>query len=258
MLYLLCDRAEWLKLLPKGGRWAEIGAFRGENAARLLDHCAPSELHLIDPWKFELDFDWFNPPAWSPRFGDAARFVRQLSDWAKIPEGLHVNEFFEELYAQVAAQFATDQRVKIHRATSRAAAPLFRDGYFDFIYLDGAHDYETVLADLQLYHPKLNENGAILGDDYCEHGSAENAQYGVIAAVNKFLKQNDPRLLLVNHEYYSFFALLNTEHPAGAELLQRTINSGIPFLELPDAIASNYHHKRLRRTDGSMRDMPSF
>jgi len=258
MLYLLCERTEWLKLLPKGGRWAEIGVFKGDNAARILEVCAPRELHLIDPWRFDLDFDWFNPPAWSPRFGDAKRYIRQLSEWAGISAGQNVNDYFDGLHTEVSKRFATDKRVTIHRTTSREAAENFPNQYFDFVYVDGAHDYETVLADLHSYDPKLKENGILLGDDYCEHGPAENSQYGVIAAINKFLKRTGPRLLLINNERFSFFALLRPERPGGAELLRRTIDSNINFIELSDSLAANYHHKLYRRSDGSVRFLPSF
>jgi len=258
MLYFFADRREWLKLLPPGGRWAEIGVFKGDNAARLLEVCAPKELHLIDPWRFELDFDWFDPPAWSPLWGDAAKLVRQLSSWAGVPAGQHVNEHFERLHHEVRARFQNDPRVTIHRATSRDAAKQFPNGYFDFVYVDGAHDYQAVLADLHLYDPKLGAGGVLMGDDFCEHGAHENAEYGVIAAVAKFLKRTGPRMLVANNEHFSFFALLRPEQPAGAALLKRMVDSGIYFVELPDSLAANYHHKFLQRSDGSVRYLPSF
>jgi len=258
MLYLLCDRTDWFKLLPKGARWAEIGVFKGDNASKILDCCAPSELHLIDPWRFDLDFDWFNPPSWSPRFGDAARYVKQLSAWAEIPAGQHVNDYFDGLHAGVAKRFANDKRVKIHRTTSREASAGFADRYFDFVYVDGAHDYESVLADLHAYDPKLKEDGVLLGDDYCEHGPDENAQYGVIAAINKFLKRTGPRLLLVNKDPHSFYALLKPELPGGAALLKRMIDSRIFLIELNDSLAANYHQKKITCSDGSIRYLPSF
>jgi hypothetical protein len=182
--------------LPKGGRWAEIGVFRGDNAARILELCRPSELHLIDPWYFDLDFDWFDPPERSPLWGEAARFARQLSAWAGVPQGQHVNEYFDSVYQAVAQRFAHDTRITIHRATSREVAQTISDGYLDAVYIDGDHRYEAVLEDLHLYDPKLADNGIFLGDDFCEHGIFENAQYGVISAVNKFMKRTGHRTLV--------------------------------------------------------------
>lgn len=45
-------------------------------------------------------------------------------------------------------------------------ADRFDDNSIDFIYLDGAHDYESVKRDLQLYLPKLKDGGIIGGHDY--------------------------------------------------------------------------------------------
>ncbi|HEX3863880.1 MAG TPA: class I SAM-dependent methyltransferase [Stellaceae bacterium] len=258
MYYFFGDRSRWLCLLPKGARWAEIGVFRGDNAARLMEICEPAELHLIDPWHFALDFDWHNPPAWSPAFGEAARLVRQLSEWAGVPPGDHVNHHFERLYQQVAARFDGDARVTIHRAASRDAVTRFPDRYFDFVYVDGAHDYESVLADLHLYGPKLADHGILLGDDFCEHGAAENAQYGVIAAVAKFLRRTGPRTMILNNEFYSFFALLRSEAALTGQLLQKMVDSDLYFLEINDALMLNYHHKLIRRSDGGIRGVPSF
>ena len=258
MFYFLADRSELLNLLEKGGRWAEIGVFAGDNAARLLEICQPAELHLIDPWRFDLDFDWFDPPQWSPLFGDAKRFVEQLSAWADVPPGRHVNDHFDMLHRAVAQRFAADARVRIHRTTSRDAASAFPDGYFDFVYIDGDHRYESVLADLQAYDRKLNAQGILLGDDFCEHGLVENAEYGVIAAVAKFLKRVGPRIVMLNNEDFSFFLLAQNDHPEGKKLIQKVVDSTIDFIELSDALMPNYSHKLYQQSDGQIRSIPSF
>lgn len=49
----------------------------------------------------------------------------------------------------------------------------------DFIYIDGAHDYKNVLADIRNFLPLLSPNGIIAGHDYdIEHP-------GVMEAVNE-------------------------------------------------------------------------
>ena len=42
------SRAELIKLLPGGGRIAEVGTDKGHFARLILDTCDPAELHLID------------------------------------------------------------------------------------------------------------------------------------------------------------------------------------------------------------------
>jgi hypothetical protein len=42
------NREEMLKALPRGGRVAEVGTYRGAFAQRIAAACAPDELHLVD------------------------------------------------------------------------------------------------------------------------------------------------------------------------------------------------------------------
>ena len=34
------------------------------------------------------------------------------------------------------------------------------------LYIDGAHDYDSVLQDIELYYPKIKSGGLICGHDY--------------------------------------------------------------------------------------------
>ena len=65
------------------------------------------------------------------------------------------------------------------RLPSVEASQQFEDGSCDFIFIDAAHDYDNVLADIDAWLPKLKANGVLAGHDYC-------ATYpGVIQAVEK-------------------------------------------------------------------------
>lgn len=55
-------------------------------------------------------------------------------------------------------------------------ADRFDDNSIDFIYLDGAHDYESVKRDLQLYLPKLKPRGIIGGHDYNDNDWPETCK----------------------------------------------------------------------------------
>jgi predicted O-methyltransferase YrrM len=37
---------------------------------------------------------------------------------------------------------------------------------FDFVYIDGSHEYEDVLSDIKNYWPLLRQGGVMFGDDY--------------------------------------------------------------------------------------------
>jgi len=45
-----------------------------------------------------------------------------------------------------------------------------QEDFFDFIYLDGAHDYFTVKQELQRYFSKVTSGGLLAGHDYCNYG----------------------------------------------------------------------------------------
>jgi len=56
--------------------------------------------------------------------------------------------------------------------TSVSAAHLLRHYNLkpDLIYVDAAHEYESVKMDLESYYPLISDNGIILGDDFCWDG----------------------------------------------------------------------------------------
>jgi predicted O-methyltransferase YrrM len=54
---------------------------------------------------------------------------------------------------------------------------------FDLIYLDGGHEYASVLRDLQAFWPLVAEDGILLGDDYISWN-------GVTQAANRFALDN--------------------------------------------------------------------
>lgn len=40
--------------------------------------------------------------------------------------------------------------------------------YFDFVFIDAAHDYESVKADIQAWIPKVKPGCVLAGHDYCD------------------------------------------------------------------------------------------
>jgi hypothetical protein len=51
------------------------------------------------------------------------------------------------------------------RMSSVEASKLYEDGSLDFVYIDGAHDYDSVYDDIQHWYPKVKVGGYIAGDD---------------------------------------------------------------------------------------------
>lgn len=49
---------------------------------------------------------------------------------------------------------------------SRASDLLFPSDSLDWVYIDGNHEYEHVIADLEVFYRKLKSGGILAGDDY--------------------------------------------------------------------------------------------
>ena len=91
-------------------------------------------------------------------------------------------EFWEVRNIAIQNIKRSDSNIKLHLCSSLAASRIVPDKSLDFVFIDAAHDYESVLTDLELWFPKIRDGGIIAGHDYCEHYN------GVIKAVNEFFE----------------------------------------------------------------------
>jgi hypothetical protein len=46
------------------------------------------------------------------------------------------------------------------------ASKLYENESLDFVFIDGAHDYQSVKEDIEHWFPKVKRGGYIAGDDY--------------------------------------------------------------------------------------------
>ena len=95
------------------------------------------------------------------------------------------------MYITVAAKFAGDDRVRLHRAKSQTALETCPDGYVDWVYIDGNHNEPYVGQDLALARRKVRPGGIIAGDDY--HWQAET-NTPVRTAVGKLMEALGPKV----------------------------------------------------------------
>ena len=161
------QRLVLLSLLPKQAKCAEIGVWKGEFSRLILANTKPEKLHLIDPWQFCAEYP-------GRYYGGAV--AKSQGDMDKI-------------FAAVRAEFAANDCVEIHREPSVACLAKFDDGYFDWVYVDGNHSFEYVVADLESAYLKVRDGGYIAGDEFGwrdRSGAAEGQTSGVSEAVRDF------------------------------------------------------------------------
>ncbi|NQV27646.1 MAG: class I SAM-dependent methyltransferase [Rhodopirellula sp.] len=150
---------EWLRNLQSLQFGVEVGVFDGTTSDAALLEFPELSLWMVDPWK--------------------------QSD--AIPEmaGLTTADF--EQARQKAlwwTSHAASRRFEM-RLDSIPASTLFPDQSLCFAFIDGAHDYQSVLADLQAWWPKIRHHGMLCGHDYGVYGDADGT-WGVRRAVDEF------------------------------------------------------------------------
>ena len=168
-----------LEMLPKNSVAAEIGVHKGAFSIQILRTANPSELHLIDPWKYQ-DSGTYS----SALYGGKAK-GRQAE--------------MDERYQAVCGRFETETRsgrVRVHRGFSADILDKFPDSYFDWVYIDANHLYDFVKQDLELSLKKVKPGGYITGDDYTEGGWWRG---GVKKAVDEFLREQPVQLVSIRN-----------------------------------------------------------
>jgi len=239
MLYADVTREDLLQLLPKGGRVAEIGTFRGEFSEVILEHTQPDELHLIDPWMHQ------DRPEYTP-------------DESNVSDERHM-ENFRHVSGTFAAEIESG-RVTLHRAMSEDAVASFDDGYFDWIYVDGDHTRAAVTRDLAMFSPKVAPGGMILGHDY-NNGPvyADQLNFGVVEAVNDFVLENDWEFICLNTDNAATYVLARKPLSGHGETLALRIlrNIGRVF-EVRGFPGNGYQTRQVDFPDGFKRQFAAF
>lgn len=137
----------------------EIGCYRGRTTRALCDNC-PGTVYAVDTWEgapeLMRDIDYMCTHTGDP-------------EWL-YHEFLHNTQDCENLV--------------IRKMPSVVAAGLFPENFFDLIFIDAAHDYENVKADILAWVPRLKRGGLICGDDYYAPG--------VQRAVDEFFQLDQP------------------------------------------------------------------
>jgi hypothetical protein len=57
-------------------------------------------------------------------------------------------------------------RCVFHKTDSISASNLIKDNSIDYIYIDGDHSEQAVLADIEAWYPKVKDGGVLAGHDW--------------------------------------------------------------------------------------------
>lgn len=104
----------------------------------------------------------------------------------------YTQEMLNQQYEEFTKSMSDKQFVKIYRKYSFDSAKRFNNNYFDLIYIDADHSFESCLKDINDWYPKVKKGGFLLGDDYrIYEGRSPRIKFEVIEAVNEFAKKNN-------------------------------------------------------------------
>lgn len=133
-------RRVWKPFMEKHNcrRIAEVGVFRGENFALMIEH-NPEVAVAVDSWSAETSND------------------------AKLSQ-----DRLDEQFECFRAMMMHKPFVQIKRGLTIEIAKEYPDDYFDLIYIDGDHSYDGCKKDIEAWWPKCNR--FFIGDDYNKPG----------------------------------------------------------------------------------------
>lgn len=151
------------------GVGVEVGVERGLFSKIICSHNPRVKLFGVDPWKKEHSDGRYVSRYSQDRintFIDNANILTKGYNWTPI------------------RKFSVD------------AAKDFEGESLDFVYIDAAHDYESVVEDIKAWYPKVKMGGIISGHDY-----ADIVGFGVVRAVDEFVNLYSLDLVIWNAKY---------------------------------------------------------
>jgi hypothetical protein len=136
----------------------EVGVERGRNALDMLEHMNFSQLFLVDHYAPYADYLGGLCP-------------QEIQDQVYITMFNNVKAFLD--------------KVTLITRESRLASTLFPNEFFDFVYIDGNHNYDCVTKDIITWLPKVKSGCVLAGHDF---DTRNITRQDVAEAVKDFFK----------------------------------------------------------------------
>lgn len=129
-------------------KFVEVGAFKGQSTAFMC-------VEIINSYK---NIDFFVVDHWEGS--------KEHQDRPDVKNGRLYQDFTQNLEMVKECYFPL-------RIPSVEASEHFVDRSLDFVFIDGSHEYEDVIADLCSWGPKIKEGGLFCGHDVTMTGVKE-------------------------------------------------------------------------------------
>lgn len=100
--------------------------------------------------------------------------------WAKYDGNWRNDDYQDQAYKKAIERTKPYKHALLMKTTSLEASIEFRDESLDFVFIDGAHDFDNVILDIILWSRKVRKGGIVSGHDYYQFNG------GVIPAVNAY------------------------------------------------------------------------
>ena len=130
---------EMVNKFPSGSKFVEVGSWKGKSASYMCVEIANSEKVI--------------------QFTCVDHFLGS-SEHQNFPDLSQLFEIFTENMKPVENYYS------VLKMSSVDAAATFENGSLDFVFIDAAHEYENVLADIAAWLPKVKVGGILAGHDY--------------------------------------------------------------------------------------------
>ena len=157
----------------------------------LVSHLQPAEFYAFDIFTGHLEKEW------NGLTGE------------QLFEGMAHRKFYEREMASYGPV------VKVVEGSSHETLKKFGDRSFDMVYVDGAHDYDSVRKDADLAVPMVKDGGILVFNDYLLQDLNQVA-YGVVPVVNDLVVNHGWFVVgyAINHGLYSDIAIQRFAVPA--------------------------------------------
>ena len=176
------SREDLIKSFKPRGLGLEIGVYEGDFSKYILDNCPDLNLVLLDCWQ-EQDKNTYKDYMNSSNQVQIERINKTI---------INVTNHYN--------------RISLIKGFSDDFSKLFSDKIFDFIFIDGNHQYDSIKKDLNNWYPKVKSGGLFCGHDYVDGFYGDGTMpFGVKSAVDQFGIENNIKINSTNESWPTWF-----------------------------------------------------